>query len=360
MRDTPDIPPSTDLPRATLGVLFIVVLIVSTLWILRPFLGAIIWATMIVVATWPVMQRLQGWLWGSRKLAVAVMTAVWLLVLVLPLWLATGTIIANAGELVAWSARLDEFTMPPPPDWLRQLPVVGAAAVKAWERVAASQLGDLAATAAPYALTAITWTAGTLQSLGLLMVQFLLTLAVAGVMYLNGERAADALLRFGRQLAGASGERVVMLSGQAIRGVALGVVVTALVQSLLAGIGLWLAGVPHAGVLTALAFILSIAQIGPVPVAAAASGWLYWTGSPGWAMGLLAWCLPIVMLDNVLRPLLIRRGVQLPMLLIISGVIGGLISFGVMGLFMGPVLLAVTYTLAKEWVASGQSETETR
>src|SRR5688572_6906836 len=238
MRDTQDIPSSTDLPRATLGVLFIVVLLVSTVWILRPFLGAIIWATMIVVATWPVMRRVQGWLWGSRKLAVAAMTTVWLLVLVLPLWLATGTIIANASELVEWSSRLQEFTMPPPPEWLGQLPVIGAPAVKAWQRIAASPVGDLAATAAPYALTAVAWTAGTLQSLGLLMVQFLLTLAIAGVMYVNGERAAEGLLRFGRQLAGAPGERVIRLSGQAIRGVALGVVVTAAVQAALAGIGL--------------------------------------------------------------------------------------------------------------------------
>ena len=131
---------------------------------------------------------------------------------------------------------------------------------------------------------------------------------------------------------------------------------TALVQALLAGVGLWFCGIPHAGVLTALAFILGIAQIGPLPVMAAAAAWLYWTGSTGWAIVLMIWSAPLVMLDNVLRPVLIRRGVELPLLLVVAGVIGGLIGFGVVGLFIGPVVLAVTYTLAKEWVSADQSQ----
>ncbi len=126
---------------------------------------------------------------------------------------------------------------------------------------------------------------------------------------------------------------------------------TALVQSLLAGAGLWVTGVPHAGLLTAFMFVLCIAQIGPVLVMLPAIAWLYWSGSSGWGTVLLIWALPVFTLDNVLRPVLIRRGVQLPMLLIIAGVIGGLLSFGVLGLFVGPVILASTYTLAKEWVA---------
>jgi predicted PurR-regulated permease PerM len=120
---------------------------------------------------------------------------------------------------------------------------------------------------------------------------------------------------------------------------------------------LWVCGVPHAGLLGALAFVFGIAQIGPTPILVVSIGWLYWTGSTGWAIALLIVGVPIAALDNVLRPILIRRGVQLPMLLIIGGVIGGLISFGVVGLFVGPVVLAATYTLAKEWVARGPSDT---
>jgi len=112
--------------------------------------------------------------------------------------------------------------------------------------------------------------------------------------------------------------------------------------------------VPHAGLLTAIMFVLGVAQLGPLPILIPAIVWLYWSGSTGWGTGLLIWSLPIAALDNILRPILIRRGVQLPMLLIIGGVIGGLISFGVMGLFVGPVILAATYTLAREWVNEGQ------
>ena len=134
MTDTQVMLPRPDLPRATLGILFMVALIASTVWILRPFLAAIIWASMIVVATWPVLRPLQAWLWGSRNLAVAAMTATWLLVLVLPLALATGTIVSNAGEIVEWAARVRSFTMPPPPEWLGTLPMVGRQAVEAWNR----------------------------------------------------------------------------------------------------------------------------------------------------------------------------------------------------------------------------------
>ena len=140
-------------------------------------------------------------------------------------------------------------------------------------------------------------------------------------------------------------------NGKAIRGVALGVGVTAIVQSVLGGLGLALAGVPFAGPLTALMLVLCIAQVGPVPVLLVACGWLWWTGEVGWAIGLLVWSAVVGTLDNVLRPALIRRGADLPLLLIFAGVIGGLIGFGLVGIFAGPVLLAVTYTLLKAWLA---------
>ena len=206
----------------------------------------------------------------------------------------------------------------------------------------------------PYATSAAAWAIAATGSLGRLMVQFLLILLLTAIFYAQGETAARGALAFGRRIGEERGERTIRLAGQAIRSVALGVIVTAFVQSILAGLGLWLFGVPHAGVLTALAFVLGIAQLGPVPVLAPAIIWLHWSGHSGGATGLLLWAVPVVTLDNLLRPILIRRGVQLPMLVIVAGVIGGLVSFGVMGLFIGPVILAAAYTLAKEWIAEGQ------
>ena len=342
--------PPTDLPRTTLGVLIIVALIASTIWILRPFLGAMIWASMIVVATWPVMRQLQVWLWGSRKLAVTAMIGALLLVLVLPLSLAIGTIVSNAGEIVDWAARLRSFHMPAPPAWLGTLPVVGPSAVEAWQTLAESRLADVAAAATPYAATAVLWVAGTMQGVGWLLVQFLLTLGIAAIMYLKGETVAESLLRFGRHLAGDAGDRVVRLAAQAIRGVALGVVVTAIVQAALAGIGLAVAGVPFAPLLAAVAFVLCIAQLGPALVLAPAVAWLFWQGAAGAGTGLLLWTLVVITLDNVLRPLLMTKGANLPMLLMFAGVMGGLLAFGLIGIFVGPVVLAISYTLLGAWI----------
>jgi predicted PurR-regulated permease PerM len=145
-------------------------------------------------------------------------------------------------------------------------------------------------------------------------------------------------------------KKTVRLAAQAVRGVALGVIVTALVQSLLAGLGLWISGVPRPGLLLAVAFVLGVAQLGPLLVLLPAVIWLYWSGSIGWAIALLVWTVLVTPLDNFLRPVLIRRGVDLPLLLIIAGVIGGLVGFGVVGLFVGPVILAVTSTLLESWV----------
>jgi predicted PurR-regulated permease PerM len=141
-----------------------------------------------------------------------------------------------------------------------------------------------------------------------------------------------------------------VLAGQAIRAVALGVVVTALVQSVIGGIGLAIAGIPFAAVLTALMFLLAVAQIGAGPVLACATVWMYWTGENGWGTALLVLTIVVGSLDNILRPILIRQGADLPLLLIFAGVIGGLITFGLVGLFVGPVVLAVTYTLLDSWI----------
>ena len=166
----------------------------------------------------------------------------------------------------------------------------------------------------------------------------------------KGESAADGCVRFGRHLAGEPGDRVVRLAAQAIRGVALGVVVTALVQAALAGVGLALAGVPFAALLAVVAFVSCIAQLGPALVLVPSVAWLYWQGATGTATALLLWTLVVVTLDNVLRPFLMTKGANLPMLLMFAGVIGGLLAFGLIGIFVGPVVLAVSYTLLVAWM----------
>ena len=345
---------SGELARILLVVLFLGGLIAASFWILRPFLGAIIWATMIVVATWPLMLKVQRRLGGRRWAAVTVMSVVLLLVLVVPLSAAIGTLVSHADDIVAWVKQMREFKLPAPPAWLAGLPLVGERAAGLWRDVAADGFSVLAVKMQPYAGALTAWFALQVGSFGTLFIQFLLTVIAAAVLYAQGEQAADWVLRFGRKLGGDAGESAVRLSGQAIRGVAMGVVVTALVQSLIGGIGLAIAGVPFATILTAVMFLLAVAQIGAVPILALAVIWLYWSGDATWGTFLLVVTVVAGTLDNVLRPILIKAGADLPLLLIFIGVIGGLIAFGLIGIFVGPLVLAVTYTLLSAWLYKPQ------
>jgi predicted PurR-regulated permease PerM len=342
--------PRRDLTRVTLGVLLIGALIAASFWILRPFLPATIWATMIVVSTWPLMRRVQALLWGKRWMAVIVMSIVLLLVFVVPLSLAISTILANTDRFIDWAQSIASFSMPAMPSWLADIPLVGSSAVGLWERLSAIDVKDIAAKITPYAGTATRWFISQVGNLGFMFLQFLLTVAFAAIMYAKGEAAAGAVIQFGHRLAGERGETAVLLAGHAIRGVAMGVVVTAIVQSALGGIGLAICGVPFAAILTAVMFMLCIAQLGPAPVLVPAIIWMYWSGDTGWATVLVGFTLFVGTLDNFLRPILIKRSADLPLLLIFIGVIGGLMAFGLIGIFVGPVVLAVGYTLLQAWV----------
>jgi predicted PurR-regulated permease PerM len=344
-----------DLTRIVFAVLFLGLLIGSVLWVLRPFIGPLIWAVTVVVATWGLMRRVQALLWGRRALAVAVMTTVLALVLIVPLTAALVTIVENADRLAEWGRVAAEFELPEAaPAWLTGLPLVGGLIADAWSSLSALGLRDVLARLSPYAGNVTKWFVAQVGGLGSVLFQFFVTVVIAGVLYATGEEAAALARRFARRLAGPDGEDAVKLAGDAILGVALGVGATAVVQAVLAGLGMWAAGVPFAGLLTALAFMLCIAQIGPLPVLLGATGWAFYSGATGWGIGLAVWSLFVGTIDNVLRPWFIRMGADLPFLLIFAGVIGGLLSLGLVGIFVGPVVLAVGWTLLERWLDSGE------
>jgi predicted PurR-regulated permease PerM len=344
-------PPLPDLPRSTLAVLFIVLMIIASLMVLRPFLGATAWAIMVVVATWPLMLAVEKRLGGRRWAAVAAMTTAMLLVLVVPFTLAIATIVDHAEDVVAWSKSFVAAGIPSPPGWLEEVPLVGHKIATEWRELAATPSDQLVVRAGPYVSWAVQWFAGQVGSFGLMLLHFLLTVVITAILYAKGETAARGVRRFARRLGAERGENSVAVAAQAIRAVALGVIVTAIIQSTLAGIGLVVGGIPYAAVFTAVSFILCIAQLGPTLVLAPAVGWLYWTGDSVWGTVLLAWTVLVGTIDNFLRPFLIKRGADLPLLLIFAGVIGGLVSLGIIGLFVGPALLAVSYRLLESWIA---------
>ena len=345
MTDTP----KKELVRNTLVIVLIGALLVACFWITSPFLPALIWASMIVIATWPLLVIVQEKV-RSRRPAVMVMMGLLILIFIIPFTLAVGTIVENAPQLTAIGKQLATLEIPAPPDWVERVPMIGNSASELWQKAAATEQGEFAKRLTPYISKVAGWLVAQAGGFGLILIHFMLTLIFTALLYMNGEDAAEMVRRLAYRIADERGENAAILAAYAIRAVAQGVVITALVQSLLAGIGLAVIGVPYTSLLTALIFMLTIAQIGAGPVLIPAVIWLFWKGSTGWGIAMLVWSIFVMSLDGFMRPMLIRRNANLPLLLIFAGVIGGLIAFGVIGLFIGPVLLAVGYTLMTAWI----------
>jgi len=343
--------PMRDLTHTVLSVLFIGILIAGSFWVMRPFLMPLIWAAVIVVATWPAFEKLEARLGGRHSLAVTTMALAILLIIIIPITLAVVTITSHVGNISARVGQLSALSQSAPPEWVGRIPLVGGKAVARWQQFAALSAEDRAAAIAPHVKAGAQWFMAKMGGIGMTMLSFLLTVIISAILYANGTTVRAGILAFARRLGGQRGEDVAILAGKSVRGVVMGVVLTALIQAALAGAGLFLTGVPGAGVLTAITLMFCLAQLGPILVMLPAVIFLYYSGHSGAGTVLLVIMIVAGTIDNVVRPFLIKKGADLPILLIFSGVIGGLVAFGVVGLFIGPMVLAVTYTLLKEWVA---------
>ncbi|ERK16714.1 putative membrane protein [Serratia fonticola AU-P3(3)] len=338
-----------DLPTIIFGVLFIAIMIVACFWVVQPFILGFAWAAMVVIATWPVLIKLQQLLWGRRSLAVAAMTILLLLLFVLPIALLISSVVDNSAPIVAWVNSPGQLHVPQL-EWLRSIPVIGHKVYNSYHLLVNTGGNALIAKIQPYFGQTATWVVTQAAHIGRFLIHCSLMLLFSALLYARGEQVGMAIRHFAVRLASTRGDAAVLLAGQAIRAVALGVVVTALVQSILGGIGLAVSGIPAATLLTVVMFVFCLAQLGPLLVLVPAIIWLYWTGDTTWGTVLLVWSCVVGTLDNFLRPALIRMGADLPLILILSGVIGGLLAFGMIGLFIGPVVLAVSYRLVSAWV----------
>jgi predicted PurR-regulated permease PerM len=324
-------------------------LLLGVLAVLRPFLSAIIWAAIIVVATWPIMLRVQRLCGGHRSLAVAAMTSGLFVAVVGPVALLLGTLVTRLPELRDLGTRLFSAPWPGPPAWLERMPY-GAQLSAQWQHAAVQSPEYWAGAVKPYLATVAVWLSQHVGTLGGVTVDFLLTLVLVVVFYLHGEALAKWTLRLAKRVGGARGVESTVLAGQAMRAIAAGVVLTALVEAVLSGLGLWLVGIPAAGVLTSIIFMLCVMQIGPMPVLIPGALWLLFQEHVGWGISLAIWALTMSIGDGILRPWLIQRGAKLPFMLVLVGVIGGLLAFGVTGIFVGPMLLAVVQRLMERWM----------
>ena len=339
----------------TLAVLSILGLIAVSLLVLRPFLAATVWAATLVVATWPLMLTAAVRAFGGRRgPAAAVMTLVLLFLVLLPLSMAIGAIVSKAGLLLDLPEQIcRSYTS-----------AAGMAVRYSSGRVARSrESGRAWQKAAPE--TSFSWFVPMScpsrigfsrppEALPRAVLHLFLTIGIAAILYAKGEMAAAWCRRFGRRLADERGEEVVVLAGRAIRGVALGVVLTALAQTLATRHCPDCGGHAAGGTSDGHCPASVPCADRPILVVLPAIIWLFATGQTVPGIILVVIGVPAVLMDNFLRPVLIRRGADLPLLLIILGVIGGLLAFGVLGLFLGPVILAVTYTLLQHWVAEAK------
>ncbi|GEN03649.1 AI-2E family transporter [Acetobacter indonesiensis] len=345
--------------RAVLSAMMAGVMILFSLWVVRPFLPATIWAVTIGITTWPLLLRIQKLLWGSRGLAVSVTTLIALIVFVLPFWLATTTVMTHSADLMQFGETVMKFRLPAEPDWLAHLPLVGPKLTSLWQRFENTRVPQLVDNMVPDTGHIIRWVLNYLGGFSMLALQFLLTLIIMAVLHMKGEAASALVLDFGNALAGQRGKDMVMLAGRTIRGVAVGVTVTALVETAVGGLGMKVTGVPWASVLIAITFIACLLQAGPGVTLIPAVLWMYIFQSPLNATILLAVTILTIVIDNVLRPYLIRKQANVPLILIMLGVIGGLSAFGLVGIFVGPVILSVTYTLVKSWLAEARAASPT-
>ncbi|MGD0116870.1 MAG: AI-2E family transporter [Candidatus Binatus sp.] len=321
------------------------------LLVLRPFISAALWAVVLCFTTWPMFLRLEEMLGGRRTLSSLIATLFLAAIIILPVAILGATLADNVSGLVSASQRLIEEGPPNPPDWVASVPLVGSHIADYWnylDQSSSIRLHELARLL-PAAKSIVVWGGAALAE-GIF--QIALSLLIAFFFYRDGHAAAAQLHAALHRIAGERGDRLLDLAGATIRAVVYGVLGTALLQGVVGAIGFAVAGVPGAVSLGFITFVLSFLPGGPAIVAAPAAFWLYRQGSLPWAIFMMAWGVMVGTLDNVVKPLLISRGGSTPMILVMLGVLGGAISFGVIGMFLGPTLVALGYSLFEQWTAS--------
>jgi predicted PurR-regulated permease PerM len=325
--------------------------------VLAPFLSAILWAAILVFTTWPIYAVLRARM-GPGGAAAAMVTTTAVLV-VLPLALAAPSGAGEVQQMERWLAETMRSGLPRAPDWVATIPAVGNSLSGLWNR-GAQDLSAILEFVQPYFGIGVQFGLRLLLGLANGVLEFVLALLIAFFLFVSGATLAGRLEVLMRRIAGEQADRLIHVTGETVRGVVYGILGTAVVQGLLTTFGLWLAGVPRPVLLGVVAGALSVLPIGAPMVWLPAGLWLLASGETGWGIFMLAWGGGVIsMADNIIRPYFIARGASLPFLLTMLGVLGGAIAFGLLGVFVGPVLLAVGYTLVSEWTARPDPARET-
>ncbi len=334
----------------------LVLLLLGCVVVLRPFATSLLWAVVLWLATAPLHQRVLSWVGDRHTVAAALMTLGIASVLLLPIVVVGFSLADSARDLAAASRRWLEAGAPQPPAWLGSVPLIGSHVADRWITLA----GDsqrLVEEGQRWIEPATAWVATAGLAIGRGVTELAVSILIAFFLYRDRVAFGDRFRAAAARIAGPTADPLIDLAISTLHSVVYGILGTAVVQGVVAGIGLLIAGVPGAILLGLLTFFLSIVPMGPPLVWVPATVWLYQSGTPGWALFMLIWGFGVSSIDNFLKPWLISQGSTLPFILIFFGVIGGVFAFGFIGVFLGPTLLAVGYRLLLDWAVVVRRQT---
>ena len=342
--------------EATIRIGFVVLLAAWCFQIVRPFVGIVAWGAILALAGRQGYERIAAAVGGRRGLAAVLFTVLALVLLAVPTALLSGTFVEGARKL---AGQLSGGTLhiPPPPESVAGWPLIGEPLARFWT-MASENLKDALAQVQPQLKALAAWLLAAAASLGLQVLQFVLAIVIAGVLLAHSEGAADAAEAVATRIVGRRGPELTQLADATVRSVARGIIGVALIQSALAGIGFLVAGVPGAGLWALICLVLAIVQIGPAIILLGAIVYVFSKASTLTAVLFLVWCVFVGLLDNVLKPILLGRGVNVPMVVIFLGAIGGFLAMGLIGLFVGSIVLVLGYTLFLAWLSEARPASE--
>lgn len=331
-----------------IGIAILALIAVGTFLVLRPFLSAVIWAAVLTFSTWPLFTRFADLLGGRRSLAAALMVCAAVCVLLLPLAALALSMGDEVSRLGAVLRQWLDSGLPPLPPWIQDIPLIGPRLVRRWQEV--FQTGQLAENLSPYFGTIRAQLVSVANIVANAFVELLLSLIIAFFLYCNGPELSNAVGSLGQNLTGDRGKRLIQVVASTVRSVVEGLLGTNLLQAILGAFGLWVAGIPAALLLGFFVFFLAVIPFGAALIWVPSVVWLATTDHGTTAALLTVWCILVFpVLENVARPYLVKRGSDLPALLLLFGMLGGMSAFGFLGVFLGPALLALVFTLIDEW-----------
>lgn len=333
------------------GIAFIAAIAIGCGFVLKPFLADVLWAAILCFSTWPLRALLLKWFGGRKTIVAVVMTIILLLVLFVPFLVIGLTFADSIRSAMAWLNSLRETGMPALPEWILKIPLAGAKINHYWTSLAENK-ESIAKWLMPHLQDVGMWFLRHSIDFGRGVFHLAVSILAAFFLYRDGEGFAEGLGSGIQRISGDYAQHLIEVVKTTVRTVVYGAIGTGFVQAVVAWIGFVIAGIPSAMLLALFTFFLSFIPLGPPLIWIGASIWLFAGGSNGWGIFMILYgALGISSVDNVIKPYLISRGTKLPFIVMFIGILGGIGTFGVVGVFLGPVLLAVGYSLTQELVS---------